>query len=84
MITHCVTPPKLFSTTKAVILSFISPVLGSFTGVLANTVKISASPPLLSAWRQIKTVQCYPLVVTPSTPGCLHQYLIQILLPFMV
>lgn len=45
---HCVTPPKLLSTTKAVILSFISPVLGSLMGVLANTVKISARPPLLT------------------------------------
>lgn len=45
--THCVTPPKLFSTIKAVILSFTSPVFSSFTGVLANTVKISARPPLL-------------------------------------
>lgn len=45
--THCVTPPKLLSTTNAVILSFISPVFSSFNGVLANTVKISARPPLL-------------------------------------
>lgn len=38
---------------KAVILSFISPVLGSFMGVLAKTVKISAKPPLLN--RKYKT-----------------------------
>lgn len=32
---------------KAVIFSVVSPVLGSFKGVLAKTVKISAKPPLL-------------------------------------
>lgn len=82
--THCVTPPKLLSTTKAVILSFISPVLGSFTGVLANTVKISASPPLLSERGQVKTVRRRPLVAEPSTVPRPRRYLIQILLPFMV
>lgn len=48
---HCVTPPKLLSTMKAEILSFISPVFGSFMGVLANTVKISERPPLLTEER---------------------------------
>lgn len=50
--TNCVTPPKLLSTINAVILSFISPVFSSFMGVFANTVKISASPPLLRERRQ--------------------------------
>ncbi len=42
-----VTPPNDRSTMKADILSFTSPVLGSLTGVWANTVNISAIPPLL-------------------------------------
>lgn len=45
--THWVTPPKLLSTTKAVIFSFTAPVAVSVTGVLAKTVKMSARPPLL-------------------------------------
>ena len=44
---NLVTPPNPLSTTKADILSFVSPVLGSVTGVWAKTVKISAIPPLL-------------------------------------
>lgn len=44
------TPPKLLSTTNAVIFSFTTPVDGSVTGVLANTVKMSARPPLL--WKK--------------------------------
>lgn len=49
---HCVTPPKLLSTTNAEIFSFISPVFGSFIGVLAKTVKTSAKPPLLTETRR--------------------------------
>lgn len=45
--THWVTPPKLLSTTKAVIFSFTAPVAASVIGVLAKTVKMSARPPLL-------------------------------------
>lgn len=45
--THWVTPPKLRSTTKAVIFSFTAPVAASVTGVLAKTVNTSARPPLL-------------------------------------
>lgn len=45
--THWVTPPKPFSTTKAVIFSFTAPVAASVIGVLAKTVKICARPPLL-------------------------------------
>lgn len=48
--THWVTPPKLLSTTKAVIFSFTAPVAVSVTGVLAKTVKMSARPPLL--WKK--------------------------------
>ena len=40
------TPPKLLSTMNADTLSFVLP-SASVTGVLANTVKISAIPPLL-------------------------------------
>lgn len=50
MLTHWVTPPKLLSTTKAVIFSFTAPVAASLIGVLAKTVKISAMPPLL--WKE--------------------------------
>lgn len=46
-LTHWVTPPKLLSTTKAVIFSFTAPVATSLIGVLAKTVKMSARPPLL-------------------------------------
>lgn len=46
-LTHWVTPPKLLSTTKAVIFSFTAPVAASLIGVLAKTVKMSARPPLL-------------------------------------
>lgn len=45
--THLLTPPKARSTMKAEILSFSSPVVTFFMRVLANTVKISAVPPLL-------------------------------------
>lgn len=50
MLTHWVTPPKLLSTTKAVIFSFTAPVAASLIGVLAKTVKTSAMPPLL--WKK--------------------------------
>lgn len=46
---HLVTPSKTRSTIKAEILSVTSPVVASFTGVLAKTVKISAVPPLLES-----------------------------------
>lgn len=49
---HCVTPPKLLSTMNAEIFSFISPVFGSFIGVLAKTVKTSAKPPLLTGHKK--------------------------------
>lgn len=49
-LTHWVTPPKLLSTTKAVIFSFTAPVAASLIGVLAKTVKTSAMPPLL--WKK--------------------------------
>eukprot|EP01137_Pigoraptor_chileana_P030674 Opistho-2@17497 len=42
-----VSPPNARSTMKAVTLSFLSPVTGSTTIVRANTVNISAMPPLL-------------------------------------
>ena len=44
------TPPNPLSTTKVDILSFVSPVLGSVTGVWAKTVNTSAIPPLLILW----------------------------------
>lgn len=90
MFAHCVTPPKLLSTMKAEILSCTSPVLGSLTGVLANTVKISARPPLLQergAACSLYLVQCCSLVVNVQSwlrMARLRPHLIQILLPLRV
>lgn len=47
---------------KAEILSFISPVLGSFMGVLANTVKISARPPLLTREKKASDLGQLPAI----------------------
>mmetsp|Transcript_53444 Transcript_53444/g.134320 ORF Transcript_53444/g.134320 Transcript_53444/m.134320 type:complete len:209 (-) Transcript_53444:464-1090(-) len=55
-----VTPPKPRSTMKAVTLSFISPVFSSLTLVCANTVKISAMPPLLIQILLPFKTQCFP------------------------
>jgi hypothetical protein len=48
---YLVTPPKDLSTINAVTLSLVSPVISSLTGVLAKTVKTSASPPFYLNFR---------------------------------
>ena len=85
--THWVTPPKLLSTTKAVIFSFTAPVAVSVTGVLAKTVKMSARPPLLwkkEAVRAQRMEQWGLDWAEGGEEGEMEECLIQILLPLRV
>jgi hypothetical protein len=59
-----VTPPKDLSTINAVTLSLTSPVSSSLTGVLAKTVKTSASPPPL-----IHILLPFKIHALPSSEG---------------
>ena len=62
----CVTPPKARSTIKAETFSVVVPVAGSVIGVLQNTVKISAMPPLEIQILPPLRIQCVPSALSSA------------------